>query len=162
VDLAQLVAGMDRLIKHSVGEGIRIETDLASRWLTLCDVSQMENVILNLAINARDAMSEGGVLTIQTRDVSLASPPPSVAEFIPGDYIAIVVRDTGTGMSEEVIQRAFDPFYTTKPLGKGTGLGLSMTFGYVRQSNGYLAISSAVQKGTTMTIYMPRITEVAL
>jgi signal transduction histidine kinase len=159
VHLGNIIADMNALIKHSVGEGVKIETDLASRWQTLCDVSQMENVILNLAINARDAMPDGGVLTIETRDVSLASAPPSVAEFVPGDYVALSVRDTGVGMSEEVLQRAFDPFFTTKPLGKGTGLGLSMTFGYVRQSNGYLAISSVPHQGTAITIYMPRIPE---
>ncbi|MES2253953.1 MAG: ATP-binding protein [Pseudomonadota bacterium] len=159
VHLGGVIADMNALIKHSVGEGVKIETVLAARWQTLCDVSQMENVILNLAINARDAMPDGGVLTIETRDVSLASAPPSVAEFVPGDYVALSVRDTGVGMSEEVLQRAFDPFFTTKPLGKGTGLGLSMTFGYVRQSNGYLAISSVPNKGTAITIYMPRIPE---
>jgi len=159
VNLSLVVADMNALIKHSVGEEVKIETALASQWQTLCDVSQMENVILNLAINARDAMPDGGVLAIGTRDVSLASAPPSVAEFIPGDYIALSVRDTGVGMSGEVLQRAFDPFFTTKPLGKGTGLGLSMTFGYVRQSNGYLAIASIPHRGTTITIYMPRIPE---
>jgi signal transduction histidine kinase len=159
VNLSLVVADMNALIKHSVGEEVKIETALASQWQTLCDVSQMENVILNLAINARDAMPDGGVLAIGTRDVSLASAPPSVAEFIPGDYVALSVRDTGVGMSEEVLQRAFDPFFTTKPLGKGTGLGLSMTFGYVRQSNGYLAIASVPHQGTIITIYMPRIPE---
>ncbi|HEX2758962.1 MAG TPA: CHASE sensor domain-containing protein, partial [Rhizomicrobium sp.] len=135
VRLSELVRGMDELLRHSVGEGIKIETVLAANWWTLCDINQMENVILNLAINARDAMPKGGTLTIETRDVSLKTAPPDVSEFVPGDYVALLVRDTGEGMSPEVRQRALDPFFTTKPQGKGTGLGLSMTFGYVRQSN---------------------------
>jgi signal transduction histidine kinase len=116
----------------------------------------MENVILNLAINARDAMPEGGRLTIATRDLRLNDPPADLTEFSPGDYVALSLRDTGVGMSEEVRSRAVDPFFTTKPLGKGTGLGLSMTFGFVRQSGGYLAIESAPGKGSEITIYMPR------
>ena len=111
----------------------------------------MENVILNLAINARDAMPKGGVLTIETADRSLTTVPMGVADFVPGDYVALSVRDTGEGMSEEVRERAVDPFFTTKPLGKGTGLGLSMTFGYVRQSSGYLVIESQPDQGTSIT-----------
>ena len=156
VRLSDLVAGIADLIRHSAGEGVKIETDLKARGWTLCDVNQMENVILNLAINARDAMPDGGTLSIQTRDVTLQTPPPDVAEFVPGDYVALLVRDTGEGMTEAVRLRALDPFFTTKPQGKGTGLGLSMTFGYVRQSNGYLVIESAPGKGTTITIFMPR------
>jgi signal transduction histidine kinase len=156
VNLSDLIAGMGELIRHSAGEAVRIETNLTARWWTLCDVNQMENVILNLAINARDAMPEGGMLTIVTRDMSLKTAPAEVSEFVPGDYVALFVRDTGEGMTEEVRQRALDPFFTTKPQGKGTGLGLSMTFGYVRQSNGFLAIESAPAKGTTIAIYMPR------
>jgi two-component system, cell cycle sensor histidine kinase and response regulator CckA len=101
-------------------------------------------------------MAGGGTLTIETRDVALKIAPPDVSEFVPGDYVALLVSDTGEGMSQEVRQRALDPFFTTKPQGKGTGLGLSMTFGYVRQSNGYLVIESAPGQGTTITIYMPR------
>ncbi len=157
--LSDLVEGIAELIRHSAGEGVTIHTDLKAQGWTLCDVNQMENVILNLAINARDAMPGGGTLTIQTRDVALKTPPPDVAEFVPGDYIALVVSDTGEGMREAVRQRALDPFFTTKPQGKGTGLGLSMTFGYVRQSNGYLVIESAPGKGTKVTILMPRHSE---
>jgi signal transduction histidine kinase len=156
VRLSELVAGMDELLRHSVGESVKIDTRLAARWWTVCDVNQMENVILNLAINARDAMANGGTLTIETRDVTLKTAPPDVSEFVPGDYVGLLVRDTGEGMSQDVRQRALDPFFTTKPQGKGTGLGLSMTFGYVRQSNGYLVIESAPGQGTTITIYMPR------
>ncbi len=160
VRLSELISGMSELIRHSTGEKVKTQIKLASQWWTLCDVNQMENVVLNLAINARDAMPDGGTLTIETRDVSLKAPPPDVSEFVPGDYVAVSVRDTGEGMTESVRQRALDPFFTTKPQGKGTGLGLSMTFGYVRQSNGYLVIESEPRKGATITIYMPRYLEV--
>ena len=156
VRLSALVAGMGELLRHSVGEKVRIETRLSARWWTLCDVNQMENVILNLTINARDAMPDGGLLTIETRDATLNKPPPEVSEFVAGEYVCLSVSDTGEGMTEAVRLRALDPFFTTKPLGKGTGLGLSMTFGYVRQSNGYLVIESAPGKGATVTILMPR------
>jgi signal transduction histidine kinase len=156
VHLNDLVTGMKELIRHSAGEQVKIEMLLAARWGTLCDINQMENVILNLANNARDAMPDGGIMTIETRDVTLTTPPPEVSEFVPGDYVALSVRDSGEGMSDAVRHRALDPFFTTKPQGKGTGLGLSMTFGYVRQSNGYLVIESAPARGTTITIYMPR------
>jgi signal transduction histidine kinase len=159
--LSELVAGMSELIRHSLGEKIEIETRLRARWWTRCDVNQMENVILNLAINARDAMPKGGRLVIETADRSLEAAPSGVADFVPGDYVALSVRDTGEGMSEEVRERAVDPFFTTKPLGKGTGLGLSMTFGYVRQSSGYLVIESQLGQGTTVTIFMPRTQEIA-
>jgi signal transduction histidine kinase len=161
VRLSELVEGMSELIRHSVGEKIQIETRLDAQWWTRCDVNQMENVILNLAINARDAMPNGGRLVVETSDQHLAQTPPGVADFVPGDYVALSVRDTGIGMSEEVRERALDPFFTTKPLGKGTGLGLSMTFGYVRQSSGYLRIESRPGEGATVTILMPRIEEVA-
>jgi signal transduction histidine kinase len=162
VNFSALAQGLSELIRHSVGERVEIVMRLDARWSTLCDINQMENVILNLAINARDAMPEGGRLTIETRDVSLKDPPPEVeGEFIPGDYVALVVADTGTGMPEEVRRRAVDPFFTTKPQGKGTGLGLSMTFGFVRQSGGYLVIDSAPDHGTTITILMPRDREAA-
>ena len=157
--LSELVDGMGELIRHSVGEKIHIETHLNARWWTRCDINQMENVILNLAINARDAMPGGGRLIIETRDRHLDQPPEGIADFVPGDYVALVVRDTGIGMSEEVRERALDPFFTTKPQGKGTGLGLSMTFGYVRQSSGYLGIESRPGEGATISILMPRTEE---
>jgi signal transduction histidine kinase len=156
VSLSHLIEGMGELLRHSVGERVEIVTRLNAQWPTLCDVNQMENVILNLAINARDAMPDGGRLTIQTSDLTLSAAPPEVEDFRPGDYVALVMRDTGHGMPEEVRRRAVDPFFTTKPQGKGTGLGLSMTFGYVRQSGGYLVIQSAPDEGTAMTILMPR------
>jgi signal transduction histidine kinase len=158
VNLSTLAQGLTELIRHSVGEKVEIIMRLNGTWSTLCDVNQMENVILNLAINARDAMPEGGRLVLETRDVTLTQPPAEVESetFVPGDYAALAVTDTGTGMPEDVRRRAVDPFFTTKPQGKGTGLGLSMTFGFVRQSGGYLTIESVVGRGTIITILMPR------
>jgi signal transduction histidine kinase len=158
VNLSALVQGIAELIRHSVGEQVEITMRLNGTWSTLCDVNQMENVILNLAINARDAMPEGGRLVLETHDVTLKQPPAEMEaeNFVPGDYAALAVIDTGTGMPDEVRRRAVDPFFTTKPQGKGTGLGLSMTFGFVRQSGGYLMIESKMGRGTTITILMPR------
>ncbi|MFO1247031.1 MAG: ATP-binding protein [Alphaproteobacteria bacterium] len=156
VDLSILAQGLTELIRHSVGEKVTIVLALNGSWCTLCDINQMENVILNLAINARDAMPDGGTLTVETRDMTVTTAPPDVENFIPGDYAALVIADTGAGMSEEVRRRAVDPFFTTKPQGKGTGLGLSMTFGFVRQSGGHLVIESAPGKGTIVTVLMPR------
>jgi signal transduction histidine kinase len=162
VNLSTLAQGLSELIRHSVGEKVEITMRLTASWSTLCDINQMENVLLNLAINARDAMPDGGRLVVETRDMTLTQPLPDVeGEFVPGDYIALAVIDTGTGMPEEVRRRAVDPFFTTKPQGKGTGLGLSMTFGFVRQSGGYLVIDSAPGRGTAITILMPRDQEAA-
>jgi signal transduction histidine kinase len=160
VQLSQLIAGMADLLRHSAGEKVAIATRLDANGWIYCDVNQMENVILNLAINARDAMPGGGTLTISTNDAFIAQAPPEAADFVPGAYVVLSIRDNGEGMSEEVRRRALDPFFTTKPLGKGTGLGLSMTFGFVRQSNGYLTIQSAPGAGTDVVIYMPRHAEV--
>jgi signal transduction histidine kinase len=159
VRLSELIAGIGELLRHSVGERTTIQTSLDAQWWTLCDVNQMENVILNLAINARDAMPGGGTLVIATRDAALSHAPADVTDFTPGDYVLVSLRDSGEGMSEDVRRRALDPFFTTKPQGKGTGLGLSMAFGFVRQSNGHLAIESAPGAGTTIAIYMPRYRE---
>ncbi|HXB53117.1 MAG TPA: ATP-binding protein [Rhizomicrobium sp.] len=161
VNLSTLAQGLSELIRHSVGEKVEITLRLTASWSTLCDINQMENVVLNLAINARDAMPDGGRLVVETRDVTLTEAPADVeGEFVPGDYVALAVIDTGSGMPEEVRRRAVDPFFTTKPQGKGTGLGLSMTFGFVRQSGGYLVIDSAPGEGTAITILMPRDQEV--
>jgi signal transduction histidine kinase len=156
VRLSELIAGMSELLRHSVGERTAIQTRLEAQWWTLCDVNQMENVILNLAINARDAMPDGGTLVIATCDIALAHAPADASDFTPGDYVLLSMRDSGEGMTEEVRRRALDPFFTTKPQGKGTGLGLSMAFGFVRQSNGQFVIESAPGSGTTIKIYMPR------
>jgi signal transduction histidine kinase len=156
VDLSSLVSGMMELLHHSVGERVEIDTKLNASWWTLCDANQMENVIINLAINARDAMPGGGRLTVETDDVRVDVPLADVEGMSGGEYVRLSVSDTGEGMTEEVRQKAIDPFFTTKPQGQGTGLGLSMTFGYIRQSNGFMKIDSELGKGTTLTIFMPR------
>jgi len=150
LSISDLLANMRDLLRHSVGTQVQIEMRLDADWLALCDANQMENVVLNLAINASDAMPEGGRLLIATTN------RPSLAAFAAADYVEIEVSDTGIGMTAEVKQRAVDPFFTTKPQGKGTGLGLSMTFGYVQQSGGHLEIDSEPGKGTTIRILMPR------
>ena len=152
VYLSHLVENMNDLLRHSAGDAVRIEFKFNADWAVLCDANQMENVIINLAINARDAMASGGTLTIETKNRRTDSGPGLPAS----EYVELTVRDTGVGMSEEVRKKAVDPFFTTKPPGRGTGLGLSMTFGYVRQSNGELIIESEVGKGTAITILLPR------
>lgn len=152
VNLNALLADMTDLLRHSVGERIEIEMRCEATWTVWCDANQMETVIINLALNARDAMPDGGTLTIATSDRSV-SPSEDIAG---GEYVEMRVADTGVGMSDDVRQRAVDPFFTTKPQGRGTGLGLSMAFGYVRQSNGTLRIDSAPGMGTVITILMPR------
>ncbi len=152
VDLNALLRDMGDLVRHSVGEQVTVEYDCESSWMVWCDANQMETVMINLALNARDAMPNGGTLTISTADRIMRASGGIAA----GEYVELRVADTGTGMSEEVRERAIDPFFTTKPPGKGTGLGLSMVFGYVRQSNGYLRIDSEPDVGTVVTILMPR------
>ena len=154
VDVNQLITEMRDLFVHSVGERIHIEWDLRATWAIHCDLNQLENVILNLTINARDAMPDGGTIVIETNDVSLKD--ARGGDIAPGDYVETRVRDTGTGMTEEVRKRAIDPFFTTKPLGRGTGLGLSMAFSFIQQSNGYLNIETAPGQGTTVIILLPR------
>jgi signal transduction histidine kinase len=152
VNLSDVVQNTLEFLRQSLGQNVQVEIDLKADWLTLCDINQMENAILNLAINARDAMPNGGTLTIETRNALVSS------DSVPsGEYVALRLRDTGEGMSEDVRQRALDPFFTTKPQGKGTGLGLSMTVGFVNQSNGHLQIESRPGDGTVVTILMPRV-----
>ena len=122
----------------------------------MCDPNQLESALLNLAINARDAMPDGGRLSIATRNVHVGTITADTPALTPGDYICIAVTDTGTGMTREVLARAFDPFFTTKPIGQGTGLGLSMIYGFARQSNGHVSIDSRVGFGTTVYLYLPR------
>jgi CheY-like chemotaxis protein len=128
-------------------------------WTTLVDPNQLENALLNLCINARDAMPDGGKLKIETTRCTLDSTEAFSFEMRPGDYVCLSVADTGSGMSEEVVQRAFDPFYTTKPLGQGTGLGLSMIYGFAKQSGGQVRITSVVGRGTTISLFLPRHSE---
>jgi PAS domain S-box-containing protein len=158
VNANQLVNSMEDLLRRTIGESIQLEFVLAGGlWPTLCDPNQLENAILNLAINGRDAMPDGGKLTIETCNTHLdrhyASQHPDVAV---GQYVCICVTDSGSGMSPEVIARAFEPFFTTKPIGQGTGLGLSMIYGFARQSEGHAKIYSEPGRGTTVKIYLPR------
>jgi len=156
VKLSRLTTEMGDLLRQSVGAGIVVETRLAADWWTLCDENQMENVILNLAINSRDAMPEGGKLVVETADLHLARPEAPFADAPPGDYVRLSVIDNGAGMSEEVRQRAVDPFFTTKPQGQGTGLGLSMIFGFIQQSKGYFHIDSKLGEETRVIMLLPR------
>jgi PAS domain S-box-containing protein len=158
VKVNPLVASMEDLLRRTLGERIRIELVLAGGlWPTLCDPNQLENAILNLCINARDAMPDGGKLTVETGNAHLDDRyVAAVRGLAPGQYACICVTDTGTGMSPHVIERAFEPFFTTKPLGQGTGLGLSMIYGFAQQSEGHVRIYSEVGQGTTVKLYLPR------
>ncbi len=153
-----LVISMEELLRRTMGEQIEIELVLtADLWTTLCDHNQLENSILNLAINSRDAMPNGGKLRIETSNRTIAATDKTVSRDIaPGDYICLTVTDTGTGMTPDVVARAFDPFYTTKPIGQGTGLGLSMIYGFAHQSQGHAKIVTEVGKGTSVQLFLPR------
>jgi CheY-like chemotaxis protein len=155
LDVNALVASMQVLLSRTLGEQIRLQVSLDPElWTTMSDPNQLESAILNLAINARDAMPTGGVLTIETCNVQRRA---GGADAEPaGEFIAVRVRDTGIGMPPDVVERAFDPFYTTKPLGQGTGLGLSMVYGFVHQSGGRVSIASQPQAGTTVELELPR------
>ena len=152
-----LIASMEDLLRRTMGETIQLELSLSSRlWVTLCDQNQLENSILNLSINARDAMPEGGTLTIATSNATLDDTYAGAqGDVLPGDYICITVTDTGIGMTPDVAARAFDPFFTTKPTGQGTGLGLSMIYGFARQSDGHVEIQTEPNKGTTIKLFLP-------
>ncbi|UPG71332.1 PAS domain S-box protein [Roseomonas gilardii subsp. gilardii] len=154
-----LVEGMSDLLARTLGETISIRTALApDLWQVEADPGQLENALLNLAVNARDAMSGGGRLAIETENLTLSEAITLRGEELgPGQYVVISVTDTGTGMDQEVIGRVFEPFFTTKPVGQGTGLGLSMTYGFVRQSGGHVRIYSEPGLGTTVRIYLPRL-----
>ena len=156
VDANEVVSGMADLLGRAIGTHISVEMRLdPSLWRALADPTQLEVMILNLAINARDAMPAGGRLRIETLNVAEV-PAPLAAELSPGEYVAISVTDNGTGMSPEIAARAFEPFFTTKNAGKGTGLGLSQLYGFARQSGGTARIETASGIGTTVTIYLPR------
>ena len=158
VDVNRLVGSMDDLLRRTLGERVRLEVVVAGGlWLTLCDPNQLENAILNLAINARDAMPDGGRLTIETANSYLDD--AYVAREIgvrAGQYVCVCVTDTGSGMPPDIIAKAFDPFFTTKPIGQGTGLGLSMIYGFAKQSEGNVKIYSESGKGTSVKLYLPR------
>ena len=153
VAVNQVIDNLRQILKHTIGTGIAVRTELERAPLhALCDENQLENAILNLAINARDAMPEGGTLTLSTSVVAEAGGP----ELDPGDYVCITVADTGVGMPPEVAARATEPFFSTKPHGKGTGLGLAQVYGIARQSGGTLRIESRESEGTMVRILLPR------
>ena len=156
-DANRLVLGMEDLIHRTVGPGIKVEVvGAAGLWWTMIDQVQLESALLNLAINARDAMPDGGRLIIETANKWLDQRAGKERDLAPGQYISICVTDTGTGIPKDIADRIFDPFFTTKPIGQGTGLGLSMIHGFVRQSGGQIRVYSEAGEGTTMCLYLPR------
>ena len=156
-DINRLAAGMEELVRRTVGPSVHLEVVQAgSLWTCRVDPHQLENALLNLCINARDAMPNGGRLTIETANKWFDERSAAEQDLEPGQYVSLCVTDTGTGMPPTVIAKAFDPFFTTKPLGEGTGLGLSMIYGFARQSGGQVRIYSEVGQGTTLCIYLPR------
>jgi CheY-like chemotaxis protein len=158
VNIGRLVTGMADMLQRTIGEGIEIETVLTNApWNTSIDPGQLENAVLNLAINARDAMDGSGRLRIEVRNIVIESADVSrYPELEPGAFVLIAVSDTGPGMPPDVLERAFEPFFSTKPQGKGSGLGLSMVYGFVKQSGGHVAIETEVGKGTVLRLYLPR------
>jgi PAS domain S-box-containing protein len=163
INPARLIRALDDLLRRALGEPVEIETVVAGGlWNTFVDPHQLENVILNLAINARDAMPNGGKLTLELANATLDDGyVAALSDVQAGQYVLLAVTDTGTGMTQDVMERAFDPFFSTKPEGRGTGLGLSMAYGFVKQSGGHIKIYSEVGHGTTIKIYLPRSTEAA-
>ncbi len=160
VDLNQVVGGMTNLLRRTLGDKIEVVEQLAPEiWSTMIDPGQLESALLNLVVNAQDAMADGGMVTIVTANTVFDSldavPGP---EWTPGDYASVAVSDTGTGMSGETIERIFEPFFTTKKFGRGSGLGLSMVYGFVRQSGGHVTVESEIGRGTTVRLFLPRAT----
>jgi CheY-like chemotaxis protein len=158
IDLAASIGDTVGLLHRTLGDAIEIRVVTASDlWICEADPAQLQSALLNLALNARDAMPEGGKLTIDARNTRLdADYAARQADVTPGDYVALSVSDTGTGMPPDVIERAFEPFFTTKEVGKGSGLGLSMVYGFAKQSGGHIRIYSEVGEGTTVRLYLPR------
>ncbi len=157
IDANQLVTGFEDIIRRTVGPQVAVAISAGTQlWNTLVDPNQLENALLNLCINARDAMPGGGTLTIETANRVLGVEAASALECTPGHYVLLSVSDTGTGMTPEVVARAFDPFFTTKSIGKGTGLGLSMIYGFARQSGGQVRIASQPDRGARVCLYLPR------
>ena len=156
-DLNRLIAGMEDLVRRTVGPDISVQVTAAGGlWLTRVDPSQLESALLNLCINARDAMPDGGTLTIRTANEPLDEEAAKERDLAPGEYVSLCVSDTGAGMTSDTMSRAFDPFFTTKPLGQGTSLGLSMIYGFVRQSGGQVRVTSEVGRGSTFRLFLPR------
>lgn len=158
LEMNHLITAMGELIRRSLNESIKLEIHLNERlWTAVADSNQLENALLNLVLNARDAMPDGGLLLIETSNRQLdAAYTAAYENLLPGDYVVLSVSDTGSGMPESVISRAFDPFFTTKPIGQGTGLGLSMIYGFCKQSHGHVTIGSEVGRGTTVQLFLPR------
>lgn len=157
INVSHYVSEIVPLLRRTLGEGVRIVTSLAEDVPAAnVDPGQFENALLNLGINARDAMPEGGTLTLETYAVHLEEPQPALHRLVPpGNYVATTVSDTGTGIPAEFLGRLFDPFFTTKPVGQGSGLGLAMVYGFIRQSEGYVAVYSEEGRGTTIRLYLP-------
>ncbi len=156
LDANHLIGTIEELLRRSLGEKVKMQIESANDlWLVRCDANQLENALLNLAINARDAMPEGGTVTIATSNTMLDTPQASLRNLNPGEYVRLTVSDTGVGMPPDVQARAFDPFYTTKAIGQGTGLGLSMIYGFVLQSEGSVRIESEVGRGAMIEICLP-------
>jgi CheY-like chemotaxis protein len=157
-NIGRLVQDMTDMVRRTLGERIHVESIVAGGlWNTLVDPNQIENALLNLAINARDAMADGGNLTIEVANAFLDDAYAAAHdEVVPGQYVMVAVSDTGTGMAPELVSRVFEPFFTTKPEGQGTGLGLSQVYGFVKQSGGHIKIYSEVGQGTTVKLYLPR------
>ena len=155
---------MEELLRRTLGEQVELRFTLAEDlWTAFADANQLESALLNLAINARDAMADGGSLTIETLNVRLDETYASLqADLEPGDYVVVSVSDTGTGMPSDVVAKAVDPFFTTKPVGEGTGLGLSMVYGFAKQSRGHLRIYSEEGHGTTIKLFLPRALQSAI
>jgi signal transduction histidine kinase len=158
IDPNKLISGMSEMLRRTLGEQIAVETVFAGGlWRTHVDPGQLENAIVNLAVNSRDAMPDGGKLTIETANASLDEAYAAQHVDVPaGQYVLLAVSDTGQGMPADVVAKAFEPFFTTKELGKGTGLGLSQVLGFVKQSGGHVKIYSEPHHGTTIKIYLPR------
>jgi len=159
LDVNRLVSGMSELLRRTLGEAVAIETVLAGGlWQTFADPNQLESALLNLAVNARDAMPGGGKLTIETANTHLDEAYASLhQEVVPGQYVMVAVTDTGTGMDKDTMERVFEPFYTTKEVGQGTGLGLSQVYGFIKQSQGHIKLYSEPGQGTAAKLYFPRI-----
>ena len=158
IDINKLISGMSDMLRRTLGEAIAVEVvGTAGLWWVNADPNQLESAILNLAINARDAMPGGGKLTVETGNAHIDEAYASQhEELTPGQYVLLAVSDTGTGMSPETVSRAFEPFFTTKRVGEGSGLGLSMIYGFVKQSGGHVKIYSEPGHGTAVKIYLPR------
>jgi len=158
IDLGRVIRDMSELLQRTLGENIQVETVIAGGlWNTLADPNQVENTVLNLAINARDAMPDGGKLTLEVANAHLDDAYAAAhGDVMPGQYVMLAVTDTGAGMTPEVMSQVFQPFFTTKPEGKGTGLGLSQAYGFTKQSGGHIKIYSEAGHGATIKLYLPR------